>query len=48
VALPARSRSITFSLLRSIENLFGLGHLGYAGGPGVTAFEPALFSARKR
>jgi hypothetical protein len=34
-----------FSLLRTIEDLFGLTHLGYAGAPGVTSFEPALFSA---
>jgi hypothetical protein len=34
-----------FSLLRTIEDLFGLRHLGYAGASGVTPFEPALFSA---
>lgn len=34
-----------FSLLRTIEDLFGLAHLGYAGASGVTPFEPALFSA---
>jgi hypothetical protein len=34
-----------FSLLRTIEDLFGLGHLGYAGAPGVSSFEPTLFSA---
>jgi len=34
-----------FSLLRTIEDLFGLKHLGYAGAPGVTSFEPSLFSA---
>jgi hypothetical protein len=33
-----------FSLLRTIEDLFGLSHLGYAGGPGVSSFQPALFS----
>ena len=35
-----------FSLLRTIEDLFGLPHLGYAGLPKVSAFEAALFSAR--
>jgi hypothetical protein len=34
-----------FSLLRTIEDLFGLKHLGYAGATGVTALEPALFTA---
>jgi hypothetical protein len=33
-----------FSLLRTIEDLFGLRHLGYAGAPGVSSFEPSLFS----
>jgi hypothetical protein len=33
-----------FSLLRTIEDLFGLGHLGYAAAPGVSSFEPSLFS----
>ncbi|HWX95643.1 MAG TPA: alkaline phosphatase family protein [Solirubrobacteraceae bacterium] len=33
-----------FSLLRTIEDLFGLGHLGYAGAAGVGSFEPSLFS----
>ncbi len=32
-----------FSLLRTIEDLFGLSHLGYAGGPKVSSFEPSLF-----
>ena len=27
-----------YGLLRSIEDLFGLGHLGYAGAPGVASF----------
>jgi phosphatidylinositol-3-phosphatase len=35
-----------FSLLRTIEDLFGLKHLGYAGGAHVTALEPSLFPAR--
>jgi hypothetical protein len=33
-----------FSLLRTIEDLFGLEHLGYAAAPGVSSFEPSLFS----
>ncbi len=37
-----------FSLLRTIEDLFGLGHLGYAGLPAVKPFEPAMFTAGKR
>ncbi len=32
-----------FSLLRTIENLFGLGHLGYAGASGVSSFNAAVF-----
>jgi hypothetical protein len=36
-----------FSLLRTIEDLFGVQHLGYAGGARVTAFEPSVFSAYK-
>lgn len=36
-----------FSLLRTIEDLFGLAHLGYAGGAHVTALEPSVFSAYK-
>ncbi len=32
-----------FSLLRTIEDLFGLGHLGYAGASGVNAFGAAVF-----
>jgi phosphatidylinositol-3-phosphatase len=35
-----------FSLLRTIEDLFGLSHLGYAGGKGVSSFSPSLFSAK--
>jgi hypothetical protein len=33
-----------FSLLRTIEDLFGLDHLGYAGASGASSFEPSLFS----
>jgi len=36
-----------FSLLRTIEDLFGLKHLGYAGLAAVKSFEPALFTAGK-
>jgi phosphatidylinositol-3-phosphatase len=34
-----------FSLLRSIEDLFSLEHLGYAAAAGVSSFEPSIFSA---
>jgi phosphatidylinositol-3-phosphatase len=34
-----------FSLLRTIEDLFGLKHLGYAALSHVSSFEPAIFSA---
>ncbi len=34
-----------FSLLRTIEDLFGLSHLGYAGDAKVSSFEPSLFAA---
>ncbi len=34
-----------FSLLRTIEDLFGLKHLGYAALPAVKPFEPAMFTA---
>jgi phospholipase C len=34
-----------FSLLRTIENLFGLGHLGYAALPKVEAFGASVFNA---
>jgi phosphatidylinositol-3-phosphatase len=33
-----------FSLLRTVEDLFGLAHLGYAGGREVSAFAPSLFT----
>ena len=36
-----------FSLLRTIEDLFGLKHLGYAALPGVKSFEPGMFTAGK-
>jgi phosphatidylinositol-3-phosphatase len=36
-----------FSLLRTIEDLFALKHLGYAALPGVKSFEPAMFTAAK-
>lgn len=36
-----------FSLLRTIEDLFALKHLGYAASPGVSALEPSLFQASK-
>ncbi len=34
-----------FSLLRTIEDLFGLSHLGYAAGRAINSFSPSLFSA---
>jgi phosphatidylinositol-3-phosphatase len=36
-----------FSLLRTVEDLFGLSHLGYAGGKEVSSFSPSLFSKPK-
>jgi phosphatidylinositol-3-phosphatase len=33
-----------FSLLRTVEDLFGLPHLGYAAGKEVSSFAPSLFS----
>jgi hypothetical protein len=35
----------SFSLLRTIEDLFGLTHLGYASLAGVSSFAPSLFTA---
>jgi phosphatidylinositol-3-phosphatase len=35
-----------YSLLRTIEDLFGLKHLGYAAGAHVSSLEPSLFAAR--
>jgi len=36
-----------FSLLRTIEDLFGCKHLGYAGLSKVNSFEPSIFSAHQ-
>ena len=36
-----------FSLLRTIEDLFGLSHLGYAAGKTVSSFSPSLFTESK-
>ena len=36
-----------FSLLRTIENIFSLKHIGYAAAAGVSAFEPSLFTATR-
>lgn len=36
-----------FSLLRTIEDIFGLPHIGYAGLPKVSAFETSIFSKAK-
>ncbi len=36
-----------FSLLRTIEDLFGLPHLGYAGLSKVSSFEPSMFLAHR-
>jgi hypothetical protein len=36
-----------FSLLSTVEDLFGLTHIGYASLPNVSAFEAALFTAGK-
>jgi hypothetical protein len=36
-----------FSLLRTIEDLFGLAHLGYAGLPSVSSMPASVFSAHK-
>jgi hypothetical protein len=35
-----------FSFLASIENLFGLGHLGYAGSQGLLTFDTSVFNVR--
>jgi hypothetical protein len=37
-----------FSLLRTVEDLFGLSHLGYAGRPGVKPLEAAIFTAARK
>jgi hypothetical protein len=36
-----------FSLLRTVEDFFGLSHLGYAGSKEVSSFSPSLFSTSK-
>ncbi len=36
-----------FTLLRTIEDLFGVPHLGYAGAKGVSSLEASVFSAYK-
>jgi phosphatidylinositol-3-phosphatase len=36
-----------FSLLRTIEDLYGLKHLGFAALSAVKSFEPSMFTARK-
>ena len=36
-----------FALLGSIEDLFGLKHLGYAGSSAVSSLGASLFSAKK-
>jgi hypothetical protein len=35
-----------FSLLASLENLFGLTHLGYAGAPGLLVFDKSIYNAK--
>jgi hypothetical protein len=35
-----------YSMLRTIEDLFGLKHLGYAGGAHVNSLEPSLFTVK--
>ena len=35
-----------YSLLRSIEDAFGLAHLGYAAAPGLRSFGTDVFTAR--
>jgi hypothetical protein len=37
-----------YSLLRSVENIFGLGHLGYAARPGLSAFGSEVFNQTPR
>jgi hypothetical protein len=36
-----------YSLLRSIEDVFGLRHLGYAGQPGLASFGRDVFTANR-
>jgi hypothetical protein len=33
-----------YSLLRTVENIFGIGHLGYAAAPGLRPFGPDVFT----
>ena len=35
-----------FSLLASIENLFGVTHLGYAGAVGLLTFDQSVYNAK--
>ncbi len=35
-----------FSLLASIEDLFGVSHLGYAGAPGLLVFDKSIYNAK--
>lgn len=35
-----------YALLRTVEDIFGLGYLGYAGEPGLRSFGPDVFSRR--
>jgi hypothetical protein len=46
-AITAQEPYNHFSLLRTIEDLFGLQHLGYAGLSAVKSFEPSMFTAGK-
>jgi phosphatidylinositol-3-phosphatase len=39
--------SYHFSLLASIENLFGLSHSGYAGSQGLLVFDTSVYNAHK-
>ena len=36
-----------FSLLRTVEDIFGLRHLGYAADSKASSFESSLFSAHR-
>jgi hypothetical protein len=36
-----------FSLLASIENLFGVSHLGYTGTPGLLVFDTSVYNAHQ-
>lgn len=41
-----RRRYNHYSLLRSVERLFGLRYLGYAAAPGLSSFGPSVFTGR--